>query len=379
MAGDLQRRARRVLVVKIGSSTLAGPDDGIDRRFLDALADQVARLRDSGWATVVVSSGAIACGLVRLGMAERPADLPSLQAAASVGQPAFAAAYGEAFAARGLTTSLVLLTRHDTAERSTYLHARDALMRLLDLGVVPIVNGNDTVSVEQIRFGDNDTLGALVACLTQASLCVILSDINGFYDANPRECSDARLMRRVERIDQQVIDAAGAAGTGLGTGGMVTKVRAARALGLAGIPLVVCQGREPDALARAVRGDHAGTLFASPRRPGEVSPRKLWIALGDSARGAVTVDEGARRAIQAQGGSLLCVGVTQVEGGFERGDVIDVRDPSGFLFARGLAGFNADEVALACGRTRDELAANRLLRELAERALIHRDNLVVFA
>ena len=367
------------LVVKIGSSTLTTGEGRIDHAYLESLADQVERVRAAGWQVVIVSSGAIACGLEQLGMSgRRPDDMPTLQAAASVGQGLFASAYGDAFACRDMVTSLVLLTRRDTADRTAYLHARDTLDRLLDLGVVPIVNENDTVSIEQIRFGDNDTLGALVACLVGADLAIILSDIDGLYDADPSKEPDAKLVRVVERIDADVIAAAGDAGTTMGSGGMVTKVKAARVLAAAGIPLVICSGRREDAIVDAVAGDEVGTLFTAPEKAHEITPRKLWIALGDAARGAIIVDEGAKRALEEKGGSLLVVGVADVDGAFVEGDIVDIKDESGYLFARGRVSAGRDEIELARGRTTEELKANRLLAVMAERPLVHRDDLVVF-
>lgn len=367
------------LVVKIGSSTLTTAEGRIDHAYLESFAQQVEAVRAQGWQVVIVSSGAIACGLERLGMSgARPDDMPTLQAAASVGQGLFASAWGDAFAAHGMVTSLVLLTRRDTADRAAYLHARDTLERLLDLGVVPIVNENDTVSVEQIRFGDNDTLGALVACLIQADLAIILSDIDGLYDANPSEDANAKLVKRVERIDQSVISAAGDAGTAMGSGGMVTKVKAARVLGVAGIPLVICAGRRENVIVDAAVGREVGTLFTSAQAAHEITPRKLWIALGDSARGAITVDDGAKQALQRKGSSLLVVGVAGVSGDFANGDIVDILDGTGYLFARGRAAFSRDEAELARGRTREELSRNRLLAEMADKPLVHRDDLVIF-
>ncbi len=367
------------LVVKIGSSTLTTADGRIDQSYLRKFAEQVARVRAVGWQVVVVSSGAIACGLERLGMSgKRPDDMPTLQAAASVGQGLFVTAWGEAFESVGLTSSLVLLTRRDTADRTAYLHARDTLDRLLDLGIVPIVNENDTVSVEQIRFGDNDTLGALVACLIRADLNIILSDVEGLYSANPAKDEEAHLIKRVEVIDQSVISIAGGAGSKVGSGGMVTKIKAARILGVAGIPLIICSGRREDAIIDAVEGREVGTLFPSAHKPHEITPRKLWIALGDSARGTITVDDGAKQALKKRGSSLLVVGVAAVAGDFAEGDIVDILDADGHLFARGRVSASRDEAELAMGRTREQLLANRLLAEMADKPLVHRDDLVVF-
>lgn len=367
------------LVVKIGSSTLTTSEGRIDHAYLDSFAQQVETVRAQGWQVVIVSSGAIACGLERLGMSgKRPDDMPTLQAAASVGQGLFASAWGDAFAKHDMVTSVVLLTRRDTADRTAYLHARDTLNRLLELGVVPIVNENDTVSVEQIRFGDNDTLSALVACLVNADLSIILSDIDGLYDANPSQNANAKLIKRVDRISQDIIAAAGDAGTAMGSGGMVTKVKAARVLGVAGIPLVICAGRRENAIVDAATGREVGTLFAAGGAAHEITPRKLWIALGDSARGSIMVDAGAKQALQRKGSSLLIVGVAGVDGDFENGDIVDILDERGFLFARGRVAASRDEAELALGRTREELSRNRLLAEMADKPLVHRDDLVIF-
>ena len=371
--------AAKTMVVKIGSSTVTEPGTGVNRPFIARLVHEAVELRSLGWNLVVVSSGAIACGAPVLGFSTRPADMPSLQACASVGQCVLSAAYDEEFRACGLATSLVLLTRHDTARRQSYLHARDALTRLVELGVVPVVNENDTVSVDEIRFGDNDTLAALVACLVSADLCVTLSDIEGLYTANPSIDPNARFVPRVEKIDAAIIASAGDSSSAVGTGGMITKIRSSRILMTAGIPSVICSGADEGALARLARGEQAGTLFVPPHARTDIAPRKLWIALGDAAHGSVTVDDGAARALVERGSSLLPVGIAAVEGQFEAGDVLDVRDAGGFVLARGIAEAGSDELQLAAGRQQREIAGNHLLQALAGRPAIHRDNLIVFA
>lgn len=370
-------RDRRI-VIKIGSSTLTTSESSIDYDYLSDLADQVARVRAAGWQPVIVTSAAIACGLEALGMEKRPTDMPSLQAAASVGQSALSTAYAETFSRHGIVTSTVLLTRRDTADRTAYLHARNTLSRLLELGVVPIINENDTVAIEQIRFGDNDTLAAVAACLIDADLVVILSDIDGLYDANPNDDPNAKLIERVDRITPEILAAAGGSGSVVGSGGMITKLKAARVLAVAGIPMVICAGRRPATVEDAAAGRSVGTLFAASEKPHEITARKLWIALGDSARGCVVVDDGAKAALIERGSSLLSVGVSAVSGHFEPGDIIDIKDGSGHLFARGRTAFSADEIDLACGKSREKIEANRLLAPLAEKPIVHRDELVVF-
>lgn len=389
-----QHACKGPVVVKVGSSTLTDEAGRIDYAYMQRMANQIAQLKKEGWQPVVVTSAAIACGLEALGITKRPTDMPSLQASASVGQNALSAAYARAFAPHGLVTSLVLLTRRDTADRVAYLHARDTFARLLELDVIPIVNENDTVSVEQIKFGDNDTLAALVACLVEARLVVILSDIDGLYDANPSTCDHARLLSCVERIDQTIMAAAGGSSTTVGSGGMITKIKAARVLMVAGIPLVICNGRADSAIERAAHrkqvgavgaagaakeaGEEIGTLFVASNKPHEITPRKLWIALGDSAKGAIVVDDGAKQALEHKGSSLLSVGIRAVEGAFESEDIVDVKDGAGYLFARGRVSASSDEVTLALGRTHEQLAKNRLLASLADKPIIHRDDLIVF-
>ena len=369
---------RRRLVVKIGSATLTTSESSIDYGFLDELAAQLDTVRREGWDVVVVTSAAIACGLEALGIARRPTDMPSLQAAASVGQSALSTAYAAAFGKRDMLTSVVLLTRRDTADRTAYLHARDTLCRLLELDVVPIVNENDTVSVEQIRFGDNDTLAALVACLIDADLMVILSDIDGLYTANPQIDSSATLIPCVDRVGRDILAAAGGAVSGVGSGGMITKIKAARVLMAAGIPMIICQGRRAGCVADAARGLPVGTLFTAPERPHEITPKKLWIALGDAVHGTLVVDEGARAALVERGKSLLSVGIREVRGSGDYDDIVDVADETGHVFARGRAAAGSDLVALACGKSRDEVAANAILSVLADKPVVHRDELVLF-
>lgn len=370
--------APRRLVIKIGSSTLTTSESRIDYAYLEVLAEQVARVRAAGWRPVIVSSAAIACGLEALGIDARPTDMPSLQAAASVGQGALSAAYARAFAEHDLLTSLVLLTRRDTADRAAYLHARDTLNRLLELDVVPIVNENDTVAVEEIRFGDNDTLAALVACLIGADLVVVFSDIDGLYDANPNEVPEAKLVECVGRIGRDVVAAAGGAGSTMGSGGMATKIKAARVLMAAGIPMVICHGRRENAAVDAIQGKSVGTLFTAKEQPHEITPKKLWLALGDVAHGAVLVDDGACNALVRRGGSLLCVGVSAVEGRFDAGDIVDIKDKTGHVIARGKVSASSDEIELACGMSREAMERNRLLAALADGPIVHRDELVVF-
>lgn len=372
------RNGRRVIVIKIGSSTLVDERGRVNRGYFDGLAQQIHELREAGWSPLIVSSGAIACGLEVLGITKRPTDMPSLQAAASVGQQELLATYAQAFSHYGIVPSIVLITRHTTAQRESYLHARDTLERLLDFGVVPIINENDTVSVEQIRFGDNDTLAALVSCLVKADLCVIFSDIEGLFTANPALDPTATLIPEVTKITPDIMALAQGPTSKVGSGGMITKIRAARVLMVAGIPMVICHGKEPNALVRLAKGESLGTRFVARSVAHDIKPRKLWIALGDSAKGVLEVDAGAKQALVAHGSSLLPVGIVSVEGTFAHGDIVDIKDQEGHLFARGRAGAPSSEMSLARGRSQRELRDNELLEYLNTRPAVHRDELVVF-
>lgn len=369
---------KRIMVIKIGSSTLVNDEGRLDSAYLEGLAYQVNALREQGWSPIIVTSGAVACGLEALGIDERPSDTPSLQAAASVGTNILISSYAHAFARYDILTSVVLITRQITADREQYLHVRDTLERLLDLDVIPIINENDTVSVDQLRFGDNDTLAALVACLVKAQLCVIFSDIEGLYTANPFEEPDATLIAEVSTITPELMAAAGGSSSTVGSGGMITKIRAARVLMAAGIDMVICHGRNEDSLIRLSAGEAVGTRFSPSERAHDITPKKLWIALGDTAKGSVIVDGGAREALISRGSSLLAVGVCGVEGSFDREDIIDIIDRDGHIVARGKAGASSSEIALACGRSQKEIKSNDLLKNLAQHPVVHRDELVVF-
>jgi glutamate 5-kinase len=365
---------KRRIVVKVGSSTLTGGGGGgLDRDYVRALVDQLAWLKAEGDEPVLVSSGAIAAGVSRLGLNQRPTDMPSLQAAASVGQVALIEMYAALFASHGITVGQVLVTRHDTGHRESFLHARDTFERLLNLGALPIVNENDTVAVDEIRFGDNDTLAALVGTMVRADLVVLLSDTEGLYDADPRLVETAQLLETVDEVTDDLLEAAGGSGSDHGSGGMVTKLEAARVLMRAGIPMVVCDGSRAGVIRDAVEGRQAGTVF----EPGEGSlgARKSWIALGRKAAGAVMIDEGASSALRHRKTSLLPAGVTAVEGTFGAGDTIVLRDESQRLVGQGLSGLSSDEIALVKGLTSVEIAQR--YPGLEGKEVVHRDHLVV--
>jgi glutamate 5-kinase len=364
---------RKRIVVKVGTSTLTGPDGRVDRVWLADLARQVASLRDGGADVVVVSSGAIAAGVEALGLDSRPADLTGLQAAAAVGQVRLIGTYDEVLASVGAPVAQVLLTRHDTGHRQAYVFACRTLDRLLDMRVVPVVNENDTTAVEEIRFGDNDTLAALVGVMVQADLVVLLTDIEGLYDHDPGTDASAVLLEHVEELTDEVMAAAGGAGSTHGTGGMATKLDAARILMKAGIPMVVCDGRRPDVLTDAFAGEPVGTYFAGGE--GEVEARKLWIAFARHPKGTVVVDAGARDALCLRGTSLLPAGVVRVEGRFAAGDPVAIADESWVQLARGLADVSSSDLERVKGLRSDAIAASH--PALAGREVVHRDRLVI--
>lgn len=376
MAGMSLVRAGGTVVAKVGSSTLMGADDELDLAFVRDLCEQILELRSRGLKVILVSSGAAAVGRGRLGFGSRPEDIPTLQACASAGQAALTEAYAEVLAESDVPCGQVLLTRGDVTDRTGYLNARNTLERLLDLGAVPVVNENDTVSVREFTFGDNDMLGAIVASLVDADLYVILSDVEGLYTADPTRNPSARLVERVERVDGRVAAMAGGAGTSFGTGGMATKVRAGRAMLAAGIPMVVCEGRAPRALVGAVEGTVPHTLFAAEgERCHHEQARKLWIGLAGVSRGTLVADDGACRALVERGASLLPVGVVEVRGDFDAGDVVSVERRDGELVGRGVCRFSSEDMRKVQGLRLDVIA--RFMPDRADCPAVHRDELLL--
>lgn len=361
------------IVVKVGSSLVASTGSGIDRAFVADLVAQLADLRRGGADVLLVTSGAVAAGVEALGLPERPAEMPALQAAAAVGQARLIAAYAEEFGKHGLVVGQVLVTRHDTAHRRQYLHATDTLERLLGMGVVPVVNENDTTAVDELRMGDNDTLAALVAVMAHADLVVLLTDTEGLYTADPRTNEGADLLERVETLTGEMLAGAGGPGSTVGSGGMLTKVEAARMLMKAGIPMVLCYGRRPDAVRCAARGESVGTFFAGGE--GELKSRKLWIALAHTPAGEITIDDGAVEALRARGKSLLPAGVTGVSGKFVPGDAVVLKSPSGETIARGITGMSSADVGLVAGMRTSEIP--KVLPGYGGEEVIHRDHLVI--
>ncbi|GAA4329861.1 glutamate 5-kinase [Pigmentiphaga soli] len=361
------------LVVKVGSSLVTDDGRGLDRTALARWAGQIARLRELGKQVVLVSSGAIAEGMLRLGWNKRPTLIPELQAAAAVGQMGLAQAYETSFSQHGLHTAQVLLTHDDLSDRRRYLNARSTLFTLLRLGVVPIINENDTVVTDEIKFGDNDTLGALVTNLVEADALIILTDQAGLYSADPRKHPDARFIAHAAAGDPALEAMAGGAGSGIGTGGMITKVIAARRAAGSGAHTVIASGREPEVLARLAGGECIGTELRAALPL--LSARKQWMADHLQLRGRVTLDAGAAKALTQDGKSLLPIGVTAVEGDFERGDVVACIDAEGRELARGLINYSAGDTRRIMRQPSSRIEA--ILGSMEEPELMHRDNLVI--
>lgn len=366
------REARRI-VVKIGSALLTNDGKGLCVEGLDAWVAQIASLRAEGREVVLVSSGAVAEGMTRLGWRERPADLHRLQAAAAVGQMGLVQAYEARFRQHGLQTAQILLGHDDISARDRYLNARNTLLTLLELGVVPVVNENDSVVTDEIRFGDNDTLAALVANLIDADSLVILTDQQGLFDSDPRSNPGAALIAEADAADASLDAMVGGSAGSLGRGGMLTKLRAARLAARSGADTLIAGGREHEVLCRAVAGESLGTLLLAKEPP--LAARKKWLAGQLRVRGSVAVDAGAAQVLRQQGRSLLPVGMTGVQGTFERGDLVSCVDPAGREVARGLVNYSAEDARKLVGVSTAAIAD--VLGYLSEPEMIHRDNMVL--
>ncbi len=371
---DVLRNARRI-VVKVGSSLVTNEGKGLDETAIGQWSAQLSALVKGGREVIMVSSGAVAEGMKRLGWTTRPKEINELQAAAAVGQMGLVQMYETKLREQGIGSAQVLLTHADLADRERYLNARSTLLTLLQLGVVPVINENDTVVNDEIKFGDNDTLGALVANLVEADVLVILTDQKGLYTADPRKNPAAQFVHVARAGDPKLEDMAGGAGSRVGTGGMITKILAAKRAAGSGASTVIAWGREPDALLRLVAGEPIGTCLVADTPKQQA--RKQWMADHLQMRGSVRVDDGAVTKIVAEGKSLLPTGMTGVEGGFSRGDVIAIRDASGVEVARGLANYSASEARLLCRKASSDFEA--LLGYSAEAEMIHRDNLVLIS
>ncbi|MDM0120517.1 glutamate 5-kinase [Variovorax arabinosiphilus] len=373
--GSTALRDARRIVVKVGSSLVTNEGRGLDEQAIGEWCRQLAALMRDGREVVMVSSGAIAEGMKRLGWRTRPREVNELQAAAAVGQMGLAQMYETKLRENGVGSAQVLLTHADLADRERYLNARSTLLTLLGLGVVPVINENDTVVNDEIKFGDNDTLGALVANLVEADVLVILTDQKGLYTADPRKHPDAQFVHEALAGDLALEAMAGGVGSAIGSGGMITKILAAKRAAGSGASTVIAWGREPDALLRLVSGESIGTLLVA--QTAKHQARKRWMADHLQLRGSVMVDAGAAGKVRSEGKSLLPIGMTSVEGEFSRGDVIAVRDPNGVELARGLANYSSAEARMLCRKPSGEF--ERLLGYAAEPEMVHRDNMVLMA
>ena len=357
------------VVVKVGSSSLTDQQGRIRPDMVTSVSDQIAAARSEGHEVLLVTSGAVASGVAGLGLAERPSDVLSLQALSAVGQPQLMAAYNGALARHGLTAAQLLLVHHDFVDRRQYLHARATVDRLLELGCVPIVNENDAIANAEIRYGDNDHLAALLSHLVNADILVLLTDTAGLHTADPRTNPDATIITEVAADDPLLAVETSGAGTDRGSGGMSSKLAAARIASWSGVQAVIAAAADTDAVRAAIAGENVGTRFLARDR--QLSARKLWIAFAAEVEGTVIVDEGAGRAIIERGTSLLPAGVTGVEGTFEAGSVVEVRGADGTPVARGLSAMSSSTIGLSKGRRTSELT------ELDVVEVVHRDDLVV--
>lgn len=359
------------IVIKVGTSTLTYKNGKLNLEQIERLVRQLSDLRNQGKDVVLVSSGAVGAGMGKLNLEERPKTIPEKQAVAAVGQGILLHIYEKIFAEYGQATAQLLLTKADLEHRQRFLNARNTLLTLLRLGVIPIVNENDTVAFDEFKFGDNDTLAALVGTLFDADLIILLTDIDGFYDGDPRKNPEAKRISVVETIDEKIESLAGSVGSKFGSGGMITKISAANIAVNAGIPMMIAHGAEEHILRRLMAGEDVGTLFL----PVEMKPhlRKKWIAFGSHVDGKVTVDDGAKQALIHKGKSLLPSGIVAVEGKFAAGDVVGIVDLHGKEFARGISNYGELDLQRIKGQKSKDICSILGYKDFDE--AIHRDNL----
>jgi len=363
------------IVIKIGSSSLTIKEGGLDRTSIKKFVDEASSLVAKGIEVIIVTSGAIAAGLESLKIKKKPEDITMLQAAASVGQVELMGTYSDLFLKNNLKTGQILLTHEDTTRRKQYLNIKNTIKNLIGLNIVPIINENDSVAVDEIKFGDNDQLAALVAILAEADTLIILTDIDGVYDKDPGIYSGARLIPYIDRINEDIEHAAGGIGSTYGIGGMKSKIKAAKICSFSGIKTIIANSRRKNILNRIVTGDNAGTFFA-PQTAKKVKSIKKWIAFGKKTRGAIVIDRGAEEAVLDKGRSILAVGVVGVEGKFDKGDTLQVFSLDGKLIARGICNFSSEDMQKIKGKNK-----KKILSEFDDSwctEVIHRDCLVVF-
>jgi glutamate 5-kinase len=372
MRDQLLKQATRI-VIKIGSSLVASRDTGLHPERIDRLADEIAALRSGGREVLIVSSGAIVSGIKKLGLKEHPKSLPVKQAAAAVGQSRLMWAYEKSFERLNVKVAQILLTHHDLADRRRFLNARHTLSALIGFGVIPIINENDTVAVDEIRVGDNDTLAAEVAHLVDAELLIILSDIDGLFTEDPRKNPSATLIPLIPDITEDIEQRAGISSSFEGTGGMATKIQAAKKVSEYGVATLILNGQKAGLLPQVLAGDPGGSLFLAKQR--RFTSRKHWIAFTLRPRGTLTLDPGAIEALVLRGKSLLASGILEVNGSFDTGDAVSCLDQDGKEFAKGLVNFSSDTLARIKGLKTTEIQRQLGPQEYEE--VIHRDNLVI--
>ncbi len=371
--GQRQLTACKRIVVKIGSSLLTANGQGLDLDAISHWANQIANLHNAGHEIILVSSGAVAEGMVRMKLASRPTDLPSLQACAAIGQMGLIQTWSSVLDQHDIKTAQVLLTHDDLADRRRYLNSCDALQHLIEWRVIPVINENDTVSTDEIRFGDNDTLAAMVAGQVHADLLIILTDQQGMFDADPRSNPNAKLLTSVRALDDELFEMAGGGGV-LGRGGMVTKVRAARLAAKSGCPTLIASGESDNVLSRLMAGEMLGTLFTTDND--RITAHQQWLAAHLQTAGRLVLDDGAVAAIKEQHRSLLPVGVKTVEGHFERGDVVECVDTQGKRIAVGRVNFSSRSAERVKGLSSDKVL--QVLGEARSLEMIHRDHMAIY-
>ena len=362
------------VVVKIGSSSLTSPMGGLDMDNLMKFTSEISDIWDQGLKTIIVTSGAIAAGIKYLGLNEKPGKFPELQAVAAVGQHDLMRVYSSFFYKMNKKVGQILLSREDTTKREQYLNIKNTIISLLGMNVIPIINENDSVALDEIKFGDNDTLAALVAGLTEADLLIILSDINGLYSKNPQVFKNAELISIVRSVDEDIEKIAGGIGSSYGSGGMITKIRAAKICSFSGIPMVIANSRKENILKNILSGADTGTFFV-PEESKKIASIKRWIAFGMITKGSIRIDKGAEEAIVRKGKSLLPVGVTEVNGKFVKGDNIAIISSDDRTIAKGITNFTSDEIMMIKGKREDKIMEEFGCSLCCE--IIHRDSMFV--
>ncbi len=361
------------LIIKIGSNILADEKAGLNTKRISSLAKDISALQDKGYEVVVVSSGAVAAGMMKLGLTEKPKDIKLKQAAAAVGQSRLMWAYERSFAEFGKKVAQILLTRDDFSDRKRYINSKNTIMTLLTYGIIPIINENDTVSTDEIKFGDNDNLASLVANIVEAEKLIILSDVDGLYTEDPRQSAKAKLIEYVDEITPEILKKAGGAGSMVGTGGMYSKILAAKKALSHGIIVHIISGKREGLLIALMEGSRSGTMFESSKE--KMSSRKGWIAYGSRSKGSIILDEGAVKALVEGGKSLLPSGIISVEGGFDTGDAIHCLDKKGNRIAKGLTNYSSSEIDKIKGKKTSDI--EKILGYKYSEEIIHRDNLAL--